>query len=185
MLLSEGLLAADRTRFEFSYGYFLPGATALVRDLEEKGAKVHCFDTRSNASLLMSAPKVAAHIRATSVDLVHAHLPLVGVVARLAGRIADVPVIYTEHSDLMHGRATTRWLTRATWRWQDHAIAVSSHVRDTLETIVGNGVPISLVRNGVNCQHFSADEARRLRVRQRLGIDQNSPVVGVVSVFRA
>jgi hypothetical protein len=39
VLLAEGLTVADRERFEYSYGYFLPWKQAVVPALERQGAE--------------------------------------------------------------------------------------------------------------------------------------------------
>src|SRR3712207_3826346 len=96
MLLPEGLRFADRDRFEYSYGYFLPWKNAMVEALETQGVEVTCFGGRNNLQILLAARVVAAHLKRARIDLVHGHLPIAGVVGRIAARLAGIPMVYTE-----------------------------------------------------------------------------------------
>lgn len=68
-------------------------------------------------------------LRRERVDLLHAHLPLVGAVARLAGRGLPTRLVYTEHNTPAGYHPASRWLNAATWPWQDAVVAVSERVR--------------------------------------------------------
>jgi len=80
------------------------------------------------------------------VELLHAHLPLVGAVARVAARGLATRVVYTEHNTPEGYRRPTRWLNAATARWQTGVVAVSQEVLrcapmgDVLTAVVPNGV---------------------------------------------
>jgi glycosyltransferase involved in cell wall biosynthesis len=184
VLLAEGLAVADRERFNYGYGYFLPWKDTVVPALRDQGADVTCFNASTNAAILAAAHRVARHLRSQRVDLVHAHLPVAGIVARLAGRFAGVPVVYTEHNLQERYHAATRWLNLRTWGWQAEAVAVSGDVADSIRRHAGERVPLRTVLNGVNVRSydpagFSGDE-----VRARWGIPPQAPVVGTIAVFR-
>lgn len=184
MLLPEGLRFADRDRFEYRYAYFLPWKDALVPTLRELGAEVTCLPARSSARILLSAGRLARLIRAWRIDLVHCHLPIAGVTGRVAGRLAGVPVIYTEHNKLERYHPWTRRLNLATWRWQDRVIAVSAGVAESIRAHVRSGVPVDVVLNGVDVERFRRDAVEPGPVREELGIPPGAPVVGTVAVFR-
>ena len=57
VLLAEGLTVADRERFAYGYGYFLPWKDAVVSALGAHGADVICFDAPSNARILLTGPR--------------------------------------------------------------------------------------------------------------------------------
>ncbi len=184
VLLEEGLASADREAFEYSYGYFLPWKNAGVEPLREKGAEVTCFEAPGTARTLLAVRRVAAHLRAQNVSLVHAHLPISGVVARLAGRMAGVPVVYTEHNLQERYHPLTRRLNMATWDWQDGAIAVSADVADSIRRHAGGEVPVRTVLNGVNVSTFNPALYSGDAVRNEWGIAPEAPVVGTAAVFR-
>ena len=184
MLLREGLRYRDESRFDYGYGYFLPWKDHLVPALEEQGAEVTCFGARSVPGLFVALPKVLRAVRHWRADLLHCHLPMTGVVGRLLGRMTGLPVVYTEHNLMERYHPLTRRLNCWTWSWQDAVVAVSEQVRAAALERVGDGVPIHLVRNGVDVETFRPEPSHRSTIRQQLGIPDSSLVVGSVAVFR-
>ena len=180
-------LRAGSDAFEYSVGDFLPWKDALAGEVEAAGARVHCFGTRTHAGLLASVPKVAAWLRDEGVDLVHAHLPLAGVVARMAGRLAGVPVIYTEHNLQERYHPLTRRANALTWRWQSRVVAVSGEVAGSIERHLerhGPRVPVRVVLNGIEVDRPAPDPARVSSLRRALDLPSEAPVVGTVAVLR-
>ena len=185
MLLPEGLRYADRDRFTYAYGYFVPWKSAMVALLEEQGAQVTCFAAPSNARLLLSARKLASVLRDWHADIVHCHLPLAGVVGRMAGKMAGVPVVYTEHNRMERYHPATRWLNLATWRMQEQVIAVSANVAASIRAHVRAKVPVRTILNAVDTLAFDRGAVDGSVVRTALGIPAIARVVGTVAVFRA
>ncbi len=184
VLLPIGLTAADRTRFSYQYGYFLPWKDTIAPALRDQNVEVICFGARSNMAVLGAARRVARYLSDQSIDLVHAHLPLAGVVARLAGRMAGVPVVYTEHNLQERYHPLTRWLNLRTWGWQAEVIAVSDEVADSIRRRVGERVPVRTILNGVDIDAFDPAQHDGSEVRERWGIPPGAPVVGTIAVFR-
>jgi L-malate glycosyltransferase len=185
MLLSEGLRFADRERFEYSYGYFLPWKDAMVSALEEQGAEVRCFGGSNNVQILLAAHRVAAHLRRSRADVLHCHLPIAGTVGRIAGRLTGIPVVYSEHNKQERYHWLTRRLNAATWRWQACAIAVSADVADSIRAHISSEVPLRVVLNGVDVDRFDRSSVDGAPIREQFGIPAEAPVVGTVAVFRA
>lgn len=184
VLLAEGLAVADRARFEFEYGYFLPWKDAVVPSLLRQGVRVTCFDARSNPAILLATFRVARHIRRNRIDLIHAHLPLAGVVARLAGRLTGIPVVYSEHNLQERYHVGTRLLNRLTWRSQERAVAVSAEVAESIRTHLDQRVPVQVILNGVNVETFAPVPARDVAFRAGMHIPPGDPLIGTIAVFR-
>ncbi len=128
-----------------------------------------------------------ALIRAERPDMVHAHMPISGLLARLAARVAGVPhVAYTCHGFLFNqpgpawrralalsmewlgGRLTHTYLTVSTEEAADaRRLGIARHA-----TAVGNGRDPA---------RFRPNPAARTRVRAALGVPENRVVVMIVS----
>jgi glycosyltransferase involved in cell wall biosynthesis len=185
---AESLLPQTLARrggdFSYTVGYLLPWKDALAGEVEAAGATVRCLGGRSNLGLLARVPAVARWLRAERADVVHAHLPLAGVVARLAGRAAAVPVIYTEHNLQERYHPATRWANRLTWRLQRRVIAVSAEVAESIRRHLGARVPVTVVRNGIETDGPAPAPAELAALRAQCGIAGGAPLVGTVAVLR-
>ena len=184
MLLTEGLRCADRERFLYGYGYFLPWKDHLVADLREQGADVHCFEARRAPAILTAARRVGRFLKEWRADLLHCHLPLAGVAGRVAGRLAGVPVVYTEHNLMERYHPLTRRANILSWRWQDAVIAVSPAVAESIAARLASRVPVEVILNGVNLDRFRCSPEGGTMVRAEFEIPAGAPVVGTVAVFR-
>jgi len=172
MLLLETRRAARAAPFRHTYGYLLPAKDALVEPLRGLGSEVVCFPMRSALRLPATVLRLARYLRDSRTALVHAHLPISGVVARLAGRLAGVPVLYTEHNLHERYHPLTRRLNLWTWPLQERVVAVSGQVRESILRHAGDRVPVEVVRNGIPLDRFRPDPQ----------ID--AIVVGTTAVFR-
>lgn len=184
MLLTDGPRSSDPDRFRYGFGYFLPHKNALVPELEQAFGEVTCFAATSPLAMAARVSDVAHHLRRWRADIVHCHLPLAGVVGRLAARAIGVPVVYTEHNLIERYHPATRLAARLTWRLQRHVIAVSSGVEASIAQYLGRKVAVSIVANGVSLERFRPAPAERERTRLALGVAVDAPLVGSVAVFR-
>jgi L-malate glycosyltransferase len=184
MLLPETIRLHDCERFEFHVIYFLPWKNQLVRALEQTGAAVTCFSASNNIQLLWQAGKIKRYIKQHQINIMHAHLPWAGFVARLVYRFTKVPLLYTEHNKQERYHFLTRWLNRITFNWQSAAIAVSGDVADSIQKNIRPAIPVNLVLNGVNAELFQRSSEDGIRIRASLRITADAIVVGTVAVFR-
>ena len=128
-----------------------------------------------------------ALMRVERPDLVHAHMPISGFLARLAARIAGVPrVAYTCHGFLFNQPGP--WWRRALavameWlggRLTDVTLTVSEEEAADARRlgIARNAIGI---RNGRDGTFFRPDPAARARIRAELGVNSARCVVVIVS----
>ena len=160
--------------------WFMPQHRRVVADLERIGVTPICLEASSPAAIVGSAITLAALLRRLRPDVVHAHLPLAGAVARIAAATLGIPVVYTEHNVFDRYHPLTRLISTATWPLQAHVVAVSEDVARTLP----RGARSSVVRNGVQTRRFAATPAQRVQARRDLGCEETDIVVGTVAVFR-
>ncbi|HEX3575378.1 MAG TPA: glycosyltransferase family 4 protein [Rhodopila sp.] len=183
------LMRAMRAR-----GHEVIGACAegpLLDDVRAEGFRVIAipFVRRlSPLAHLRAFWSLVAILRAEQPDLVHAHMPISGFLARLAARIAGVPkVAYTCHGFLFNHASSSlprRGLSLAMeWiaaRVTDVFLTVSeAEARDARRLhIAAHAEP---VRNGRNPDVFRPDPLARARIRAELGVPRDRIVIIAVS----
>lgn len=184
MLLPISYKYASHDQFEYSYAYFLKGKDDLVYLLKENGAQVHSFEAGGNREILLSAFSLAKYCKSNKVDIIHAHLPIAGVVARIAGRIAKIPVVYTEHNLMERYHPITRFLNKSTFAMQAHVVSVSRDVEQSIRKHTNTKVPVSTVLNGIDTLQFKRDLIGGEELRKQYTIPMDATVIGFVAVFR-
>jgi glycosyltransferase involved in cell wall biosynthesis len=185
MLLPETLKLHNKTKFEFHYIYFLPWKNQMVESIEQHGGKVTCIRASNNIQLILNVGKVVHYIRDRGIQVIHSHLPWAGIVARIAGKISNVPVVYTEHNKQERYHFATRILNLATMNWSTRIIAVSEDVAQSIRMHKSTlTVSIQTILNGVNLSHFAAGAYDGKIVRDELNIPHDAPLVGTIAVFR-
>ena len=138
---------------------------------------------------LVALARMVQLVRRLTPDVVHTHMAKAGTIGRLAARICGVPlVVHTYHGHVFHsyfGAAKTRvFLTieRALGLLTDRIIVVGDGQRDE---IAGYGVAppgkLESIRLGLELAPLLHAEAARGRLRQELGIDASTPLVGIVA----
>ena len=162
----------------------------LLSDVRAEGFRVEPLPMARSLSPVAQARaflSLVRLIRSERPDLVHAHMPISGVLARLAARLCGVKLIaYTCHGFLFNqpgrwprraaalllewiaGRATDRYFTVSEEEARD-ARRLRIHPNPVA---VGNGRPPAI---------FHPDPAARAQLRAELGVPEPTVVVIVVS----
>lgn len=174
-LISEGARFWARDEFEYSVAYVLPWKDQLVGDLEELGIDVDMIGS-SRGLTPATLSRLRALVRRKGIDLVHAHLPTMGIVARLA---SPVPVVYTEHNMADSYRPLTRFANRLTYGRNRAVMAVSGAVAGSVSTWPGQ--PVTVIPNGVAVQ---VQPEVASAAREELGIASDAPLVAHVGNIR-
>lgn len=174
-LVSEGARFWDRERFDYRVVYQLPWKNQLVAALEDFGIPVECIGGRDGSSLA-ALRNLGWLARSDNADLMHAHLPSAGVMARLVG---GAPIVYTEHNIATSYRQPTRLLNRVTYSRNRVVTAVSDAVASSLTNypgptpvVIPNGVDVTVTKEQVES------------VRIELGLESTDPLVVHVGNIR-
>jgi glycosyltransferase involved in cell wall biosynthesis len=174
-LISEGARVWDRESFDYHVAYALPWKDQLVADLLSQEVPVHCVG-RVGASSIPSAVGWRRLVGRIRPDLIHSHLPTMGIVARLTTK---GPHVYTEHNLVGSYRWPTRVANRMTYQRNSAVIAVSQAVADSLAGHPGPSPEV--IMNAVECRF---DPTRAEAARIELGIDSAVPLVVHVGNIR-
>jgi glycosyltransferase involved in cell wall biosynthesis len=151
-LLMNALPHLDQERFDYRLAAF-DDAGPLAQAWRERGLPVERMPAGPEAR---PGPRTLLALRRTltreRIDLVHAHLPVPGALARLATRGLRTRLVYTEHNTLDMYRPATRWLNMATYGWQNAVVAVSERVRESALRHVGRRAlrHAQVIANGID-----------------------------------
>lgn len=185
MLLPETLGVHNKEEFDFHYIYFLPWKDQMVKAIKDRGGKVTCFPAKNNLMLMLKVHEVVRYVRDHKIQLIHAHLPWAGILARLVGKLTGVPVIYTEHNKQERYHAGTRFMNLATMNWLRKIIPVSADVEESIrKNKRGLNISIQTIPNGVNTDHFAPGLFDGSEVRNSFKIPETATVIGTIAVFR-
>lgn len=182
-LLAAAADAHDAARIQLECAYVLPFKDHLVERLEGSGVVTHCLSRRRDDPLW--ALRLAQLIRSGGWDVVHVHSPLPGSVARIVVRTmrgARPHLVSTEHNAWGTFAPPTRWLNRATSRWDEATFAVSDETRHSMS---GPAAVIArTLAHGIDVQAARNLGSERAAVRAELGLSESDVVIGTVANFR-
>lgn len=195
------------TNVDFSLRHFL---LPLMRELRARGHEVVgvCAEgplldlPRAEGFRVLAAPMarslnplaqarclraLVALMRAEKPDLVHAHMPISGLLARAAARIAGVPrIAYTCHGFLFNQpgpwwrRQLSLRLERAAGRITDTYLTVSAEEAEDARRLGIHPRAIAVL-NGRDPARFRPDPTARAALRAELGAGEGDCVVIAVS----
>jgi glycosyltransferase involved in cell wall biosynthesis len=154
---------------------FLPGNQEDLSIVEKRGR----FD-------FTTVFRVARLLRQQRVDVVHAFLFDAEIVARLAARLAGVPVVIASerNTDYVRPRLHTIAL-KSTQGMFDVMVANSTSGKNfNVQTLGLSDSRIEVVHNGVDVERFQPDRGAGLAFRERLGIAPGVPLIGMVGSYK-
>lgn len=185
-LLERSIPYLNREQFDYRLAYLLPWKNALVQPFEAAGIPVQCLNVRFPFDP-GALTRLIALLRRERIDLVHAHLPIPGVLARLAKSRANVrAVVYTEHGVPSRTRIASRLLSAATYRMNDAVIAVSDEVARAIRPYVRGGRPrIITIPNAIDAAMFDGQAMAREQICQEFGFPSDARIVVNVGNLRA
>lgn len=191
--MSLALLLATELRVDVEYGFDVFGISApgpFVPDVEALGVRHVAVPSLSRAwsvgSDVRAARELWAVLRRLDLDVLHVHNPKTGVLGRILGRMAGVPIVLntchglwmrTDSPPLKKAAVYAAEALAAAFSdaelYQNDAdrIAMRRFVRSAKQRTVGNGVDLD---------RFRFDAEGRARVREQWGVGPDDVVVGGV-----
>lgn len=188
-LLAPQLHAFADAGFEVST---ISGGGPHVDSLESQGVDHHLapslsrsFDVRADARATRELRSLFDHLQP---DIVHTHNPKPGVIGRPLGRMCRVPIVvntvhglYAQPSDGAGRRVGVYVAERLAAACSDAELVQNSEDVETLRRL---GVPsdrVHLLGNGIDLSRYrQRTTAKRRQLRAELGIDAETPVIGMV-----
>ncbi|TBT83141.1 glycosyltransferase family 1 protein [Propioniciclava sinopodophylli] len=125
-------------------------------------------------------------IKRLKLDVLHTHTPKAGVMGRIAGRLAGVPVVvntchglWARPEDRLLKRAFVYGLEALAIRFSDYELFQNAEDAHTLRRFLTKG-RWEVVGNGIDLERFQFDPEGRRRVRAELGISDDELLVGTI-----
>lgn len=155
----------------------------LADRLRDAGIEVHVEPLR-RARDLGWVPRMLRFVRRRQVSAIHSHEFTSSVYMAAVARAAVVPMVATFHGrGFFGGSAVRRAAVRGVSRFAS-VTAVSNDVRDFLVGEVGvRSDRVTVVRNGVDTDHFSGDVPRGRAFREAHGIGPDDLCVGALGSY--
>jgi sugar transferase (PEP-CTERM/EpsH1 system associated) len=179
-LLIEGL---DRTRFESYLCCFDRGGVFydLLTGQGVPGLILHRRPGPFDAALLRN---LLRFIREHRIDIIHSHNAC-SLYAGLAGFMAGVPVVHTDHGRLVPDKRSAIWEDWLAAHFVDAFIGVSQELTDYLASRVGiSRGKLSTIINGVDTERFIPKiSTEKHALREKHGIAANDLILGTVCRF--
>lgn len=159
---------------------FLAGIGELRHELEASDLRVHDLSVRGRLRTA-TLRRLWQLLRSGRFDLVHAHLPVAGVLVRILSR--GLPIVYSEHNVWEIYHPVTRLLNRLTYARNSAVIAVSQEVASSIQrNRAGPAPPVRVIQNGIAGLESAVS---RNEARAREGAGPNDVVVlNVGNLFR-
>jgi len=149
----------------------------------------HCSALRRNINPILDIIaffKIYSFIKKNKFDIVHTHSSKAGILGRLAAKMAKVPIIihtvhglpfFAEQSNIANKLYI--FLEKFAARFTQTIICVSqSIINESIEAGIAPKEKFVKIYSGIDLRHYKKDPEIRAAYRKRLGIPQDSLVIG-------
>ena len=193
--MSLDWLLGPQLRAFAAAGYEVVGVSAAgphVANLNAAGIRHIPVDSLTRAPSLRADVKafvaLVRLLRRERPQVLHTHNPKPGVLGRIAGRLARVPVVVnTQHG--LYAQPTDSWKRRLPVYTLERVAAAFGHAElvqnpeDAATLVRRLRVPrrkVSVLGNGIDLTRFDGSRAARARTRAEWGVADGTVLVGVV-----
>lgn len=188
-MLYKLVARSDRARFRHVV-VSLTDTGTLGEGIEALGIPLHTLMMRRGIPDPTAMVRLLALLRRVSPDVVQTwlyHADLLGLLtAKLAGRRVVVWNIRASNMDMSRYGRLAAW-TRRACAWlsrRPRAVIVNSEAGRAFHARIGyHPREWILIPNGIDTERFRPDTAARSSVRQELGLEPETPLIGMVARF--
>ncbi|CCH72299.1 hypothetical protein BN11_1520012 [Nostocoides australiense Ben110] len=187
LLLATELVTAREAGYDVfgisSGGPYAPRIEALGVTHVPLPSLTRTWNPRADTRAFVDLVRILRRLRP---EVLHTHNPKTGVMGRLAGRIAGVPVVvntchglWARPGDPLLRRAFVYGLEAAAVRCSDYELFQNAEDERTMRRVLKPGRH-QVVGNGIDLEHFHPDPGGRERLRTAWGVGPDELVVGTV-----
>jgi glycosyltransferase involved in cell wall biosynthesis len=194
-MFSAALLDKQRYRVEVVCGPQTGSEGSLIEETRQRGVPLTILPELvrqlNPVYDLIALWKLFKLFRDGKYTIVHSHSSKAGILARLAARLAGVPIIvHTVHGWSFHDHMSPGlryiyiFLEKLTARFSDALIVVAKpDIQKGLKNGIGKPEQYRLIRSAIPLDDFDPQLVDRVAVRQSLDIPAEAPVLGNVGRF--
>ncbi|NPV85806.1 MAG: glycosyltransferase [Anaerolineae bacterium] len=190
MMLYKLLSAMDKEQFEQCV-ISLTGHGAVGKKIQQLGISVWALGMRPSLPDARLVATLVKKLRQEQADIIqtwmyHADL-LGGIAARLAGNKRVIWGMRNTDLSPLRVKRRTIWTARLCAllsHWLPQRIVINSQVsRQTHIRLGYRADKMVVIPNGFDLQVFKPDQEARISVRQELGIEDQTPLIGMIARF--
>jgi glycosyltransferase involved in cell wall biosynthesis len=155
---------------------------------QTKISNYFCLHAKSKKDFPLAVLKLAKILKKENFDILQTHLYEASFVSLLAAKLAHVPlkILTRHHTDQAH--LVDKKLPIMVDRWEakeaDKIVVLSNAVREFMASADGiDAEKITVVYQGFDFDHFSADENDGRRIRAEFNLTENDFVIGTIGNF--
>ena len=189
MMLVKLLSRIDRTRFQSSV-ISLSSEVDLAEPIREACAEIEVLDVKPALSHAVSALSgVTRALRRSRPDVVQTWLYHADLLGGLAARRLGLPVVWNVRTSTLDpagvGRRTSAVVSVCAWtsRFVPRVIVSCSNAAVDVHRKLGYADRFRVIPNGTDLEAFRPDPDARRAARAEFGLDDSTPVIGMVARF--
>ncbi len=177
----------DKDKYEISFVFLSPKEGHLQKVLAERGHRVEWIKYNSRKDLPRATMRLRKLFAEIKPDAVHTHMTDASLAGLFAARLSGIKNrLHTRH----HASECHTFYPHAVYYdklisyLSTHILATTKIVEETLVKLENvDPKKVSLITYGYDLSEFSSDEETRLSLREKYGLKDKFPVVGVISRF--
>jgi glycosyltransferase involved in cell wall biosynthesis len=154
------MIGAVNSLPEFQHHVVYLGGSATLACQLPVACKIKRLDYRSKIDIFRCALELRRYIRANKIEIVHSHLFMATIIARLACP-KNVKLFTTIHSlpskNYFAESRVAKWMEKLTYRKHHHLIAICREVFNDYNQCIGVKGPYTILYNYVEDIHYAAE----------------------------
>lgn len=156
----------------------------LAETLGSRGIPVRSLRAHKLRSTIGLPFRLRRILRIERIDLVQTWMYHADLVGGIAGRLAGVPVVWGIQAGARTASlrsSVTRWICARLSRALPSAIICGANSIERIHRELGYSGEIIVIPNSCDLQVFRPDSTARDRIRRELGLEDGTPVIGMVA----
>lgn len=176
VLLRDGLKYSNDKYYEYHYIYIKSHPNDMAKEVTAQGGKVLSLKADGLFQLIFVPYKIRKYVKRNSIDIIHSHLTVSGILARVSFLFTNIPVVHTEHNIIDRYPYLLRKIHIILWKRFSKVIAISDDVKENIDKNIKNNINSEIIYNGIDLEYYEEYACKKN--------NSKVPVVGTVANIR-